>query len=85
MNELSFIDWVNILDFIIGLKNYEENEIQSAKTIELLQQNDVDKANNRQADILLKALSAQFEQQNKMLKEMQKTLHKILERLDSNA
>lgn len=85
MNELSFIDWVNILDFIIGLKNYEENEIQSAKTIELLQQNDVDKANNRQADILLKALSAQFEQQNEMLQNMQNTLHKILERLDNNA
>lgn len=85
MNELSFIDWIDILSLIIGLKNYEENEIQSAKTIELLQQNDVDRANDRQADLLLSALSAQFEQQNEMLKEMQNTLNKILERLDNNA
>lgn len=84
MNELSFIDWINILDFIIGLKNYEENEIQSAKTIELLQQNDVDKANNRQADILLRALSAQFEQQNTMLQDMHDTLNIILKKVSSN-
>lgn len=85
MNELSFIDWINILDFIVGIKNYEENEIQSAKTIELIRQNDVDRANNKQADLLLSALSAQFERQNQMLQEMQQTLNEILERLDDNA
>lgn len=84
MSELSFIDWINVLDFIIGLKNYEENEIQSAKTIELLQQNDVDRANKRQADLLLRALSAQFEQQNKMLQDMQSTLNKILEKVSND-
>ncbi len=81
MNELGFIDWINILSFIVGLKNYEENEIQSAKTIELIRQNDIDRANNKQADLLLSALSNQFEQQNAMLKEMQQTLHKILEKV----
>lgn len=84
MNELSFIDWINVLDFIIGLKNYEENEIQSAKTIELLQQNDVDRANKRQADLLLRALSAQFEQQNKMLQDMQDILNKIFEKVGND-
>ena len=84
MNELSFLDWINILSFIIGVKNYEENEKQSAQTIELIQQNDVDRANDRQADLLIKALSVQFEQQNKMLGEIQHTLNKILERLDNS-
>lgn len=85
MNELSFIDWINILDFIIGLKNYEENEKQSSQTIELIRQNNVDRANNKQADLLLSALSSQFEQQNEMLKEIQNSLNTILERLDNNA
>lgn len=84
MNELSFIDWINILDFIIGIKNYEENEIQSAKIIELLQQNDVDRANKQQTDLLLGALSAQFEQQNKMLQDVQITLNKILEKVSND-
>ncbi len=84
MNELSFIDWINILDFIIGLKNYEENEIQSDKTIELLKQNNVDRANTKQADLLLQALSSQFEEQNKMLQDMQDTLNKILEKVSNN-
>ncbi|MCI9085787.1 MAG: hypothetical protein HFE51_05115 [Clostridia bacterium] len=85
MNELSFIDWINILDFIIGLKNYEENEKQSSQTIELIRQNNVDRANNKQADLLLSVLSAQFEKQNEMLKEIQNSLNTILERLDNNA
>jgi len=85
MNELSFLDWINIFSFIIGMKNYEENEIQSAQTIELIRQNDVDRANNKQADLLLSALSSQFEKQNDMLQEIQQTLHKILERLNNNA
>ncbi len=84
MNELGFIDWINILSFIVGLKNYEENEIQSAKTIELIRQNDIDRANNKQADLLLSALSIQFEQQNAMLKDMQQTLNKILEKVINN-
>ncbi len=84
MNELGFIDWINILSFIVGLKNYEENEIQSAKTIELIRQNDIDRANDKQADLLLSALSSQFEQQNAMLKDMQQTLHKILEKVVNN-
>lgn len=85
MNELSFLDWINIFSFIIGVKNYEENEKQSAQTIELIQQNDVDRANDRQADLLIKALSVQFEQQNEMLRKIQQTLDKIIERLDDNA
>ncbi len=84
MNELGFIDWINILSFIVGLKNYEENEIQSAKTIELIRQNDIDRANNKQADLLLSALSIQFEQQNAILKEMQQALNKILEKVVNN-
>lgn len=84
MNELSFLDWINILSFIVGVKNYEENEKQSAQTIELIRQNDVDRANDRQADLLIKALSVQFEQQNQMLKEIQGSLNKIIERLDNN-
>lgn len=83
-NYLSFIDLINIFSFIIGLQNLEENETQSAKTIELLQENDVDKANDKQAHILLEALSTEFEQQNKTLAEIHQILQKVLEKVSNN-
>lgn len=83
-NYLSFIDLINIFSFIIGLQNLEENETQSAKTIELLQENDVDKANDKQAHILLETLSTEFEQQNKTLAEIHQILQKVLEKVSNN-
>ncbi len=83
-NNSNFIDLINIFSFVIGLQNLEENEMQSAKTLELLKENDVDKANNKQAHILLSALSAKFDEQNKMLEEIQQTLQNILERVNNN-
>ena len=43
-NEL--INLINILSFVVGLQNMQENRIQSA-------QNDVQAANDRQAEYLL--------------------------------
>lgn len=83
-NYSNFIDLLNIFSLVIGLQNLEENEMQSEKTIELLKENDVDKANDKQAHILLEALSAEFERQNKTLAEIQQTLQKILEKADNN-
>lgn len=79
-----FINLINIFSFVLGLQNLGENEAQSAKTIELLRENDVDKANDKQAHILLEALSAEFERQNEAIAEIQQTLQKILERVDNN-
>ncbi len=80
----NFIDLINIFSFVIGMQNLNENEVQSAKTIELLQENNIEKANDRQAHILLKALSAEFEQQNKAIAEIQQTLKEIVKRMDNN-
>lgn len=83
-NNSNFIDLINIFSFVIGLQNLEENEAQSAKTIELLHENDVNKANDKQAHALLSALSTKFDEQNKILAEIQQTLQNILEKVDKN-
>lgn len=67
-NEL--INLINILSFMVGIENLSENRIQSAH-------NDVQIANDKQAEYLLKEISHQFEEQNKMLK-------KILELLENS-
>ena len=65
-NEL--INLINILSFMVGIENLSENRIQSAH-------NDVQIANDKQAEYLLNEINRQFEEQNKMLK-------KILELLE---
>ena len=67
-NEL--INLINILSFMVGIENLSENRIQSAH-------NDVQIANDKQAEYLLKEINRQFDEQNKMLK-------KILELLENS-
>lgn len=68
-NQWDFIDILSILSFVVAIQNLKENEEQSAH-------NDVQKANQKQADYLLKEVKRLFEEQNKMLR-------KILDRLDA--
>lgn len=61
---IDFLQWFSIY---LGYQNLIENREQSAH-------NDVEKANQEQAEFLLNKLSEQFEEQNKIL-------NKILEKL----
>ena len=64
------IDILAVVSVLLGLQNLNENRQQSAH-------NDVQIANDKQAEYLLKEISHQFEEQNKMLK-------KILELLENS-
>ena len=60
-NEL--INLINILSFVVGLENMRENRIQSA-------QNDVQSANDRHAEYLLKEINRRFDEQNRTLERL---------------
>lgn len=68
-NNESFMNLVNALSLIIGVQNLQENREQSAH-------NDIHTENDKQAKYILAELTKQFEEQNKLLKQ-------IIERLDS--
>ena len=73
-NQNNFLDAVNILSLIIGLKNLEENREQS-------RYNDVKTANDQQAEYLLQDIHLQFEKQNDILEKQNELLNKILQEL----
>lgn len=62
-------DLLNIVSILIGLQNLQENREQTAH-------NDVQIANDNQAKFLLDELKKQFDEQNKMLKEILQILKK---------
>jgi hypothetical protein len=55
-----FIDFVSLLSFALGYENLIENREQS-------RQNDVQSANDAQAQFLIQKLGEKFEEQNKKL------------------
>ena len=75
-NSLEFADLLNIVSLYLGIRNLTENEQQSAQTLKILKQNDVDTANNKQATYLLKELGRKFDEQNNMLKEILEAVRK---------
>ena len=60
-NEL--INLINILSFVVGLQNMQENKLQSA-------QNDVQAANKNQARYLLQEINRRFDEQSRMLERL---------------
>lgn len=74
-NEL--INIINILSFVVGLQNMHENRLQSA-------QNDVQAANDRQAEYLLNEINRRFDEQNKILEEQNVMLARLLELLEGD-
>ena len=66
------INLINILSFMIGLENMNENRIQSA-------QNDVQMANDKQVKYLLEEINRRFDEQNEILRSIQKELDKMLQ------
>lgn len=61
------IDLISVMSFLLGYQNLQENRQQSAH-------NDVSAANDKQAQFLLTELTAKFEEQNKMLKQILEVL-----------
>ena len=71
-NEL--INLISILSFVVGIENMRENRIQSA-------QNDVQAANDRQAEYLLNEINRRFDEQNRILDEQNRMLERLIELL----
>lgn len=61
--QFGFVDFLTVLSFVIAIENLEENRIQSAH-------NDVQAANAKQEQHLLKEIRKMFEEQNQMLGEI---------------
>ena len=57
------LDILNVLSFMLGLENLQENRAQSAH-------NDVQTANQKQAEYLLEEINKRFEEQNRILSEI---------------
>lgn len=66
--QLSAIDFISIMSFLLGVENLQENRQQSAH-------NDVSAANEKQAKFLMEKLSEKFEEQNEMLRQILEDLH----------
>lgn len=71
-NNPNYSDLLNALSLILALENLSENRQQS-------QYNDVHKANDEQAKLLLKEINERFAEQNDMLREHTALLTEILE------
>ena len=67
------MDLLQVFSLVIGYINLIENREQSAD-------NDVNKANDKQANYLLGNLQQSFDNQNKMLEEILDRLQKLEER-----
>ena len=72
-NEL--INLINILSFVVGYSNSQENRQQSAH-------NDVQAANDKQAEYLLNEIRRRFEEQNKTLDEQNRMLERLTELME---
>ena len=68
------INLINILSFMVDLENMQENRLQAA-------QNDVQAANDKQAEYLLNKINDKFAEQNKLLDSHTKMLKEILDKL----
>lgn len=68
--KLEFSDFLGIVSLYLGIRNLTENQLQSDAQLKLLKDNDVQSANDKQAQYLLKELGRKFDEQNQMLKEI---------------
>lgn len=67
--QFGVIDLLSVLSFIVAIQNLDENRQQSAH-------NDVQVANAKQEQHLLKEIKKMFEEQNQMLREILTKLDK---------
>ena len=73
-NNQNYSDLLNALSLILAVENLKQNEAQS-------QYNDVHKANDKQAELLLKEINDRFEKQNDMLREHTALLNEIYKKV----
>lgn len=66
-----------LLSLYLGYENLLENRAQTAA-------NDVNEANNKQADLLLREINGQFSEQNEILKDISNKLDFIIDILLSS-
>lgn len=71
-NNQNYSDLLNALSLILAVENLKQNEAQS-------QYNDVHRANDEQAELLLGNIKKRFAEQNDMLREHTALLTEILE------
>ena len=71
------LDILNIISFLVGYENLKENREQS-------KHNDVQVANDRQAEFLLSEINKRFDKQNEILEEQNLLLDKIIKLLERN-
>ena len=69
-NNPNYSDLLNALSLRLAIENLKQNEAQS-------QYNDVHKANDEQAKLLLKEINEKFEKQNIILREHTALLNEI--------
>lgn len=62
MNE-NYADFLNMISLVVSLMNLSENREQSAH-------NDIQAANQEQAQFLLEEINRRFEEQNQMLRQI---------------
>lgn len=74
----SFGDILGVWGLLLGYENLSENRQQS-------KQNDVNAANDSQAQYLLTELGRKFEEQNMMLEEIMKELKELKDERDKGA
>lgn len=72
--EFDFMDVISILSLALGYENLLENRQQSA-------QNDIGAANDAQAKFMLEEINGRFEDQNKVLVEIQQRLQSLEDKL----
>lgn len=73
-NNQNYSDLLNVLSLILAVENLKQNEAQS-------QYNDVHKANDKQAELLLKEINERFEKQNIILREHTALLTEIYKKV----
>ena len=73
-NNQNYSDLLNVLSLILAVENLKQNEAQS-------QYNDVHKANDKQAELLLKEINEKFEEQNIILREHTALLTEIYKKV----
>lgn len=69
------INLINVLSFVIGYSNLQENRQQSAN-------NDVQAANDKQARYLLQEINLRFDEQNKILEGQKRMLERLIELME---
>ena len=74
MNNNNFLDVVNIISLVLAMENLQENREQS-------KHNDVQVANNKQAEFLLRQINRRFDEQNQILIKQNEILEELLERM----